>query len=92
MIRPAFDQVWRKSERLPAGDGAHTVINRGDHRARVLMFSSAHEPAVAVYPDSDKIGVWTPGGADNVMLRREDGARPYFDREAAAGSTPEGPG
>jgi hypothetical protein len=46
------------------------------------MFSSAREPSVAVYPDSDKIGVWVPGGADNVMLHRADGRVPYYDQEA----------
>jgi hypothetical protein len=48
----------------------------------MIMFSSAHEPSVAVYPDSDKIGVWTPGGADNVILRRGDGDAPYYAGEA----------
>ncbi len=68
---------------FPAGpDGAHETTNAGSTPARVLMFSSAHEPAVAVYPDSDKIGVWVPGGADNVMLRRADGHVPYYDGEA----------
>ena len=46
------------------------------------MFSSAFEPAVAVYPDSDKVGVRVPGGADNVMLRRADGNAGYYDGEA----------
>ncbi len=50
-------------------------------RPGLLMFSSSHEPAVAVYPDSDKIGVWVPGGADNLMLRRADGHVPYYDGE-----------
>jgi uncharacterized cupin superfamily protein len=69
--------------RFPAGpDGAHKVTNSGDLPARVLMFSSASEPSVAVYPDSDKIGVWVPGGADNVMLRRADGNVEYFDGES----------
>ena len=43
----------------PGPDGAHKVSNTEQQTARVLMFSSAREPAVAVYPDSDKIGVWT---------------------------------
>jgi hypothetical protein len=46
------------------------------------MFSSSREPAVAVYPDSDKIGVWVPGGADNAMFRREEGIVAYYDGEA----------
>lgn len=65
----------------PGPDGAHQVINRGAETAHVVMFSSGREPAVAVYPDSDKIGVWTPGREDSVMLRREDGRRDYWDRQ-----------
>lgn len=67
---------------FPAGpEGAHKVSNVGSAIARVLMFSSSREPAVAVYPDSDKIGVWVPGGADNVILRRGDGHVDYWDGE-----------
>jgi uncharacterized cupin superfamily protein len=67
---------------FPAGpDGAHKLSNHGETTASVLMFSSAREPAVAVYPDSDKIGVWTPGRRDNVMLKRQDGNVPYYDGE-----------
>jgi uncharacterized cupin superfamily protein len=67
---------------FPAGpDGAHKVTNRGDRPARLLMFSSAHEPSVAVYPDSDKIGVWPGSEQDVVMLRRADGHLNYYDGE-----------
>lgn len=65
----------------PGPEGAHKVTNRGEHPARVLMFSSAREPAVAVYPDSDKIGVWPGHDADRVMLHRADGHVEYFDGE-----------
>jgi uncharacterized cupin superfamily protein len=65
----------------PGPDGAHKVSAAGAQAARVLMFSSAAEPSVAVYPDSDKIGVWPGNPRDNVMLRREDGQRGYYDRE-----------
>jgi uncharacterized cupin superfamily protein len=61
--------------------GAHKVACAGAEAARILMFSSAAEPAVAVYPDSDKIGVWPGRDEDRVMLRREDGQRDYYDRE-----------
>ncbi|MFZ0089609.1 MAG: cupin domain-containing protein, partial [Solirubrobacteraceae bacterium] len=68
--------------RFPSGpDGAHKVSNRGERAARVIMFSSAREPSVAVYPDSDKIGVWPGADADVVMLRREDGHVDYYDGE-----------
>ncbi len=67
---------------FPSGpDGAHKVSNRGERAARVIMFSSAREPSVAVYPDSDKIGVWPGTDADVVMLRREDGHVDYYDGE-----------
>jgi uncharacterized cupin superfamily protein len=65
----------------PGPDGAHKVANRSDRVARILMFSSAREPAVAVYPDSDKIGVWPGNADDNVMLRRADGHVGYYDGE-----------
>jgi uncharacterized cupin superfamily protein len=66
----------------PGPAGAHKVTNRGDATTRLMMFSSAREPAVAVYPDSDKIGVW-PGNADDTRLfRRADGDLEYYDGEA----------
>jgi uncharacterized cupin superfamily protein len=68
--------------RFPAGpEGAHKLTNRGASPARVLMFSSSREPAVAVYPDSGKIGVWPGQDEDAVMLRRADGQVPYYDGE-----------
>jgi uncharacterized cupin superfamily protein len=63
-------------------DGAHKLTNRTDVPARVLMFSSAREPAVAVYPDSDKLGVWPGDPQDKVMLRRKDGSVGYYEGEA----------
>ena len=68
---------------FPAGpDGAHRVTCAGEERAIVLMFSSAREPAVAVYPDSDKIGVWPGNKADDALLYRRDGSVGYYDGEA----------
>jgi uncharacterized cupin superfamily protein len=67
---------------FPAGpSGAHKLTNRGDAPARAVMFSSAREPAVAVYPDSDKIGVWPGNPDDRVMLRRADGDVGYYEGE-----------
>jgi uncharacterized cupin superfamily protein len=81
---PAGEETLRAGDVVPfaAGpEGAHKVSNTGDHVARVLMFSSAREPAVAVYPDSDKIGVWPGNEADKVMLNRRDGAVGYYEGE-----------
>lgn len=65
----------------PGAAGAHKASNRSEQTARIVMFSSAREPAVAVYPDSDKIGVWPGDDADRVMLRRADGRVEYYDGE-----------
>src|SRR3954469_31895 len=59
---------------FPAGpDGGHKLGNTGGEPVRMVIVSTANLPAVAVYPDSDKIGVWTPGRVDNIMVRRESG-------------------
>jgi uncharacterized cupin superfamily protein len=58
--------------RFPAGpDGAHKVMNRGDSPARTLLFSNAQVPAVSVYPDSNKIGVWSGHEADDLIFKRD---------------------
>jgi uncharacterized cupin superfamily protein len=68
---------------FPAGpEGAHQVLNRGEETARVLMVSTRTHPAVAVYPDSDKIATFTGNDADDLMLRRAAAAE-YFDGESA---------
>jgi uncharacterized cupin superfamily protein len=55
----------------PGPAGAHKVMNRSDAPARTLMFSSSRVPAVSVYPDSDKIGVWPGNEEDDLVFRRE---------------------
>ena len=44
------------------------------------MFSSARVPAVSVYPDSNKIGVW-PGDVENELIFRRDTAVPWSEGE-----------
>jgi uncharacterized cupin superfamily protein len=67
--------------RFPAGPaGAHKVMNRSDAPARTLLFSSARVPAVSVYPDSDKIGVW-PGHEGDELIFRRGTAVPWSDGE-----------
>jgi uncharacterized cupin superfamily protein len=67
---------------FPAGPGgAHKVSNAGEAAARIVMFSTSRRPAIAVYPDSDKIGAFPPNPDDRMMVRREDGSRDYWDRE-----------
>jgi uncharacterized cupin superfamily protein len=64
---------------FPAGfAGAHQLMNRSESPARTLMFSSSRAPAVSVYPDSDKIGVW-PGDGENYLVFRRDSAVPWSE-------------
>jgi uncharacterized cupin superfamily protein len=45
----------------PGPEGAHKTTNRRPETARIAIFSTKTEPAIAVYPDSDKIGIWPQG-------------------------------
>ena len=67
---------------FPLGpEGAHKLSNHGSAAARIVMFSSARVPAVSVYPDSDKLGVWPGHDDDNVMVRRAESHLDYYDGE-----------
>jgi uncharacterized cupin superfamily protein len=61
-------------------EGAHQIRNDGDDTARVLMWSTVVLPTATVYPDSDKIGIWTGNPEDDVMVRRSSAVE-YFDGE-----------
>ena len=64
---------------FPAGAaGAHQLMNRSESPARTLMFSRSRVPAVSVYPDSDKIGVW-PGDEENDLVFSRGTAVPWSE-------------
>lgn len=70
---------------FPSGPaGAHAVRNDADSPARVLMFSDRSTVAASVYPDSDKIAVWTGIERDNIIVRRTSGVD-YWDGETGDG-------
>ncbi len=64
----------------PGPDGAHKVTCLGDETARVLMTSTKQKPAICVYPDSGKVGIWPGDDRDTLMMRRE--TLGYYDGEA----------
>ena len=65
----------------PGPDGAHKVdVPRRPTTARVLMTSTKQTPAIAVYPDSGKVGIWPGNDRDILMMRRD--MLPYYDGEA----------
>jgi uncharacterized cupin superfamily protein len=66
---------------FPRGpEGAHGIRNQTDEVARVLMFSTVVVPTATVYPDSDKVGIWTGDPETDVMVRR-DSAVDYYEGE-----------
>jgi uncharacterized cupin superfamily protein len=64
----------------PGPTGAHMVRNDSDATARVLMFSDVSAVAASVYPDSDKIAIWTGNEADDLIVRRTSGVD-YWEGE-----------
>ena len=72
--------------RVKLPDGVHelrqwdAVRNETNDTVRVLMFSNVIHPGATVYPDSDKIGVWTGNKADDLLVRRASGVE-YYDGE-----------
>jgi uncharacterized cupin superfamily protein len=66
---------------FPRGaEGAHGIRNETSETARVLMFSTVVVPSATVYPDSDKVGVWTGDEAVDVIVRRSSNVG-YYDGE-----------
>ena len=63
----------------PGPSGAHQISNRSESPARTLLFSRTVVPAVSVYPDSRKLGVWL--GDEHHMVRAEQ-TLDYWDGEA----------
>jgi uncharacterized cupin superfamily protein len=62
--------------------GAHLVRNDTDEAVRVLIVSTKRSPSVAVYPDSDKIGIWPAArSADDRLLARRADAVDYWEGE-----------
>jgi uncharacterized cupin superfamily protein len=76
-------------EELVAGDvcfpegppGAHKVTNRTDETVRVAILSTKQSPAVAVYPDSDKLAIWRLGDSGDRLITRRSSAVDDWDGE-----------
>ena len=75
------DEPWDAVFFPPGPGGAHAVRNGTDSTARVLMFSNTSTVAASVYPDSDKIAIWTGSDDDDLIVRRTSGVD-YWDGEA----------
>lgn len=66
---------------FPRGpEGAHAIRNETEQSARVLMFSTVVVPTATVYPDSDKVGIWTGDPETDVLVKRAS-AVGYYEGE-----------
>jgi len=67
---------------FPEGpQGAHRVANHGQQPARIVLFSTKGRPAVAVFPDSDKVVLFSGGEpVDDLIAGRSD-SLDYWERE-----------
>jgi uncharacterized cupin superfamily protein len=73
---------------FPSGpDGAHAVRNQTSATVRVLMASTVNVPAASVYPDSNKIAMWTGNPDDDVMVRKGDAVGYWVDEENGSATT-----
>ncbi|MGH3017455.1 MAG: cupin domain-containing protein [Gaiellaceae bacterium] len=74
----AWDVVF-----FPSGpEGAHKVRNDTDSTVRVLMFSNTSRVAASVYPDSEKVAIWTGNDDDDLIVKRTSSVG-YWEGESA---------
>ena len=52
----------------PGPEGAHKVTNRAPGRALVAMLSTRAKTSLGVYPDSDKVGIFSSEGATRLLV------------------------
>ncbi len=71
-----WDVVW-----FPPGPAdAHALRNDTEETVRLFFFSTVELPAVTVYPDSAKAGVWT-GDPETKLIAPFAAGVPYFHGE-----------
>jgi uncharacterized cupin superfamily protein len=52
----------------PGPEGAHKVTNHAPGRALVAMLSTRAKTSLGVYPDSDKVGIFSSDGAIRLLV------------------------
>ena len=64
----------------PGPAGAHKLTNRTSERVLLAMLSTKQPTSLSVYPDSDKVGVWS-GDADVAIVVPRSAAVDYWHGE-----------
>ena len=57
----------------PGPEGAHKVTNRAPGRALVAMLSTRAKTSLGVYPDSDKVGIFSSDDETRLLVPRSAG-------------------
>ncbi|MQA74810.1 MAG: cupin domain-containing protein [Solirubrobacterales bacterium] len=76
---------WDLTWFAPGPEGAHEIRNDTEETVRLMMFSNINHPGATVYPDSDKIGIWTGNRDDDALVRRASSVG-YYDGEPPRGA------
>jgi uncharacterized cupin superfamily protein len=67
---------------FPEGpEGAHRVHNHGPDPARIVLFSTKARPAVAVFPDSDKLVLFSGGEPVDDLIAARSATLDYWEGE-----------
>jgi uncharacterized cupin superfamily protein len=74
-------EPWEVTYFRKGPEGAHKVTNNTDETVRVLMWSTVSYPDVSVYPDSDKVGIWTKNKDVDMIVPRSSKVD-YFHGES----------
>jgi uncharacterized cupin superfamily protein len=65
----------------PGPEGAHQVRNDTPETVRVLMWSTVVTPTATVYPDSDKVALWTGNREDDLIVPRSSGVDYWYGED-----------
>lgn len=85
---PEGDKVFEAGDIVhfpPGPDGAHQIANYAPQAARVIMLAERRSPAAAVYPDSNKIGIFQDEEPRRTLVERDKAVDYWVDEPPAAG-------
>jgi uncharacterized cupin superfamily protein len=88
---PEGDEVCEPGDVVhfpPGPEGAHQIANYAPETARVIMLSEVRHPAAAVYPDSDKIGIFMPDEPRRTLVPRSKTVDYWVDEPPLNDETP----
>ncbi len=74
-------EPWDVAWFPPGPDDAHALRNDTQETVRLFFFSTVEHPGATVYPDSEKVGIWTGGDRSADLIAPYSARVPYFHGE-----------